>query len=86
MIQLMARARRLGREIAPIVGGDRAMQGHSPRDIDAGAREFLELAGGHNDGFIFTRAEWVRALGDFLDRTESKSINAKDAKVTKDAK
>jgi hypothetical protein len=30
MIQLMSRARRLGREITPIVGGDRAMQRHSP--------------------------------------------------------
>lgn len=27
---------------------------------------FLELAGGHNDGFIFTRESWVRVLGDFL--------------------
>src|SRR5262245_2041695 len=44
MIQVMSGARRLGREIAPIVGGDRPMQGHAPRDIDAGARELLELA------------------------------------------
>ena len=29
-------------------------------------RQFLELAGGHNDGFIFTREAWVRVLGDFL--------------------
>ena len=29
-------------------------------------KQFLELAGGHNDGFIFMREEWVRALGDFL--------------------
>ena len=28
---------------------------------------FLELAGGHNDGFIFMRESWVKALGDFLD-------------------
>jgi hypothetical protein len=27
---------------------------------------FLELAGGHNDGFIFMRESWVRVLGDFL--------------------
>jgi uncharacterized protein len=35
----------------------------------AAAREpksFLELSGGHNDGFIFTRPEWVKALGAFL--------------------
>jgi fermentation-respiration switch protein FrsA (DUF1100 family) len=56
---------------------------HSPRDdivphahgrrLYEAAREpkqFLELAGGHNDGFIFTRAEWVKALGEFLDRVE----------------
>src|SRR5262245_27606629 len=29
MIELMSRARRLGRERAPIVGGDRTMQRHS---------------------------------------------------------
>lgn len=27
---------------------------------------FLPLAGGHNDGFIFRRPEWVGVLGDFL--------------------
>ena len=30
-------------------------------------RRFLELAGGHNDGFIFMRESWVKTLGDFLD-------------------
>ena len=29
---------------------------------------FLELAGGHNDGFIFMRESWVKVLGDFLDK------------------
>jgi len=29
-------------------------------------KQFLELAGGHNDGFIFMRESWVKALGDFL--------------------
>jgi uncharacterized protein len=29
-------------------------------------KQFLELAGGHNDGFIFMRDAWVRVLGDFL--------------------
>lgn len=29
-------------------------------------KQFLELAGGHNDGFIFMRESWVNALGDFL--------------------
>jgi len=30
-------------------------------------KRFLELAGGHNDGFIFMRESWVEALGNFLD-------------------
>jgi len=29
-------------------------------------KQFLELAGGHNDSFIFMRASWVKALDDFL--------------------
>jgi len=29
-------------------------------------KQFLELAGGHNDGFIFMRESWVKALGEFL--------------------
>lgn len=31
-------------------------------------KQFLELAGGHNDGFIFMREAWVAILGDFLDK------------------
>lgn len=30
-------------------------------------KRFLELAGGHNDGFIFMRESWVKVLGDFLE-------------------
>jgi fermentation-respiration switch protein FrsA (DUF1100 family) len=30
-------------------------------------KQWLELAGGHNDGFIFTRSEWLHAVGVFLD-------------------
>ena len=30
-------------------------------------KTFLEMSGGHNDGFIFTRPEWVAALAAFLD-------------------
>ena len=33
-------------------------------------KQFLVLRGGHNDGFIFTRAEWVAALGAFLERVK----------------
>lgn len=29
---------------------------------------FLEMRGGHNEGFIFARPEWVAQLGAFLDR------------------
>lgn len=41
------------------------------RKLFEAAREpkaFLEMQGGHNDGFIFTRQEWVAQLGAFLDR------------------
>jgi fermentation-respiration switch protein FrsA (DUF1100 family) len=31
-------------------------------------KSFLEMRGGHNDGFIFTQPEWVAQLGAFLDR------------------
>lgn len=33
-------------------------------------KQFLELRGGHNDGFIFVREEWVLELGAFLKRAE----------------
>lgn len=58
---------------------------HSPRDeiipyshgrkIFEAAREpkaFLEVGGGHNDGFVFMRPEWVNALGAFLEKASSK--------------
>ena len=54
---------------------------HSPQDeivpyahgrrLHALAREpkaFLELSGGHNEGFVFAREEWVKALQVFLER------------------
>jgi len=31
-------------------------------------KTFLEMRGGHNDGFIFVRPEWVAELSTFLDR------------------
>lgn len=31
-------------------------------------KQFLEMHGGHNDGFIFMREEWVRVLAGFLER------------------
>lgn len=30
-------------------------------------KQFLEMRGGHNDGFIFTREEWVKTLAEFLE-------------------
>jgi fermentation-respiration switch protein FrsA (DUF1100 family) len=43
---------------------------HGKRLYEAASepKAFLEMRGGHNDGFIFTRAEWVAQLGAFLDR------------------
>ncbi|MCC7487142.1 MAG: alpha/beta hydrolase [Burkholderiales bacterium] len=54
---------------------------HSPEDdivpyrhgraLHAAAAEpkaFLELSGGHNDGFVFMRRAWVEATGAFLER------------------
>ena len=35
-------------------------------------KQFLEMSGGHNDGFIFNHEEWVRALAGFLERHASK--------------
>ena len=33
-----------------------------------GPKRFLELAGGHNTGFIFMRETWVQALGEFMNK------------------
>ncbi|MPZ42436.1 MAG: alpha/beta fold hydrolase [Betaproteobacteria bacterium] len=65
----------LGRVRSPVVVA------HSPSDeiipvshgqaLYAAAPEpkiFIELAGGHNDGFIFRRREWLTALAQFLER------------------
>lgn len=43
---------------------------HGRRLFEAaiGPRQFLDLAGSHNDGFIFTRTEWVREFDAFLQR------------------
>ncbi len=44
---------------------------HAQR-LFAAAREpkrFFDLAGGHNESFATKQAEWVRALGDFLNET-----------------
>ncbi len=43
---------------------------HGKRLFEAAGepKAFLEMRGGHNDGFIFTQPEWVAELGAFLDR------------------
>lgn len=41
--------------------------GRALYDAASGPKEFLELQGGHNDGFVFMRAEWTAALGRFLE-------------------
>ena len=33
-----------------------------------GPKTFLEMRGGHNDGFLFSQEAWVREVGAFLDR------------------
>lgn len=32
-------------------------------------KQFLELQGGHNSGFIFMQEDWVETLGDFMERS-----------------
>ena len=43
---------------------------HGRKLFDAAGepKAFVEMRGGHNDGFIFTRAEWSAQLAAFLDR------------------
>ncbi|WP_239253221.1 alpha/beta hydrolase [Candidatus Nitrotoga sp. M5] len=38
-------------------------------------KQFLELAGGHNDGFIFMRESWIKALSEFLGERMNSSCN-----------
>jgi fermentation-respiration switch protein FrsA (DUF1100 family) len=42
-------------------------------------KHLLELAGGHNDGFIFVRREWVQALAVFLEAAARQSPHAAQA-------
>ena len=45
---------------------------HGRRLFDAALepKEMLEIAGGHNDGFVFVREEWVAKLAAFLEKSE----------------
>lgn len=49
-------------DIVPYAHGERLYQ--AARE----PKQFLALRGGHNDAFVFMREEWVRALGEFLER------------------
>lgn len=41
-------------------------QGRTLYEAAQGPKQFLELQGGHNDGFIFMRKEWAGALDEFI--------------------
>jgi len=71
---------RIGQIAAPVLiahskGDDIVPFSHGQALFDAARepRQFLELRGGHNDGFIFMREEWVREVGAFLDRAEQRT-------------
>lgn len=49
-------------DIVPYAHGERLYQ--AARE----PKELLVLRGGHNDAFVFMREEWMRALGEFLER------------------
>lgn len=49
-------------EIVPVAHGRRLL------DAAPGPKQWLELAGSHNDGFIFVRAEWAHQFDEFLRR------------------
>jgi len=60
--------------IAHSSGDDIIPYAHGRR-LHAAAHEpkaFLELSGGHNEGFVFTREEWVKAVQEFLQRHTGK--------------
>ena len=55
--------------------GDEIIPYEHGRSLYAAAREpkgFLELSGGHNEGFIFARPAWVEALAAFLEDTHGR--------------
>lgn len=45
--------------------------GHGRRLFEAASqpKQFLEIAGGHNEGFVFGREEWIRQADNFLQRS-----------------
>lgn len=49
-----------GDDIIPFAHGEQLFAAAKP------PKKFLEIEGGHNDGFVFNREAWVRGLDDFL--------------------
>jgi fermentation-respiration switch protein FrsA (DUF1100 family) len=43
-------------------------QGQALYDAAPDPKQFLELAGGHNNGFIYMRDNWEKALSEFIDK------------------
>ena len=50
-------------DIIPFTQGQRLFTAARP------PKQFLEIEGGHNDGFVFGREDWVRQLDGFLQQT-----------------
>jgi hypothetical protein len=45
--------------------------GRALYDAARGEKAYVELAGGHNDAFLYGRPQWVQAAAQFLRRYES---------------
>jgi len=78
---------RIARIAAPVLiahskGDDIIPFSHGQALFDAARepKQFLELRGGHNDGFIFMREEWVREVGAFLERAEQRTQSPSTAR------
>ena len=83
-VRLLARIEYANLARVPLVEAP-VLIAHSPNDdiipfahgeaLFAAARapkQFLALSGGHNDGFLFAREEWIAAVGEFLGRAAPK--------------
>ena len=71
---------RISKVDAPVLiahsSGDDVIPYTHGQALFAAAREpkaFLELSGGHNDGFLYMREEWIAAVGAFLQRAAVKT-------------
>ncbi len=78
---------RIARIAAPVLiahskGDDIIPFSHGQALFDAARepKQFLELRGGHNDGFIFMREEWVREVGAFLERAAQRTQSPSTAR------